>query len=154
MISLFLPWIEIADSDIVNNGFSKILGITGILLFLLNAFILFLLFHNKYKEIFKNMFHIFMKDSIGITFVSIFLLLTTTNSLFLIEGLHTFQQGILFGNGIILSIIGGVFCLFGGIMISRGKIQPTLFNSGSDYDENAYDLQRKIDEKNNMKLPF
>lgn len=138
----------------VNSGFSKILGITGILLFLLNTFILFLLFHNKYKEIFKNIFHVFMKDGVGITFVSVFLLLTTTNSIFIIEGLKTFKQEIILWNGMILSIIGGVFCLIGGIIISKEKVLPTLFNSGSLNDELFSEDQKRIDEKNNMKLPF
>ncbi len=156
-ISLFLPWIEIIQSGIINNAFSKILGISGFIILLLNICILYLAFHHKNKEIYKNILHIFMKDGVGITFLSIFLLLTISNAIFIIEGLKTFQQWIILWNGILVWIVGSIFSIVWWIFLSREKNIPTLFNSDAPEIHSLEDFlqhESKVDEKNNMKLPF
>ena len=156
IISVFFPWIEILDSNIVHNGFSKILGITGIIILLLNSFILYLVLHSNTKEIFKNMFHIFMKDWVGITFLSVFLLLISTNAIFIAQGLFTFQKWIVLWNWVIISFVGSVFSLIGGIILSRQKVHASIFTQHPENTQNweFHQTESKVDEKNNMKLPF
>lgn len=159
IISLFFPWIEILDSDVnlIKSGFSKILWITGIILLFLNMFILFLVFQHKNKEIVKNMLSIFLKDGVAITFLSTFILLVSVNSIFLIEWLKTFQQGIILWNGVIISLVSAVFCVVWGVMITKTKGNTTIFNPDYSYTDDNFDWlhhESKVDEKNNMKLPF
>jgi len=154
IVSIFFPWVEILDSNIIHNGFSKILGITGIIILLLNSFILYLVFHSNTKEIFKNMLHIFMKDGVGITFLSVFLLLITTNAIFTIQWLLTFQTWVVLWNGVIMSFVGSVFCMIGWIILSKQKTQTSIFTEHWYGQENIWEYESKVDEKNNMKLPF
>ncbi len=155
IISLFLTWVDSVWSFIVWSVFNDVLWITWYLFVLLYLILLALIFSSRNYLIIKNMLQISIKDWFLVVLLSIFNLLLTINSAYIISWLSVFKEWIFFGKWIIFSIIWAIFCIIWWILIVRTKDKVGIF-SGNISDENA-DLEEEkhiIDEKNNMKLPF
>lgn len=151
-IWIFLNWFDTYDGVISWNGFHKILWVTGYILLLLNIKILFFIFWQKTKETIKNIFSFHIKDAIVIVMFVSFWFIISINSVFIIENIQIFQEGIILWKGIIYVIVGYTLGMFGWFFHLYSKTKTSIYIES----ENQEFLWENIIEenKNNMKLPF
>ncbi|MDD5769393.1 MAG: hypothetical protein PHE25_00345 [Candidatus Gracilibacteria bacterium] len=153
-ISLFMNWTESTNLNHIGNSFKSILGLTGYILFIINIKIFFIIFSKTLKELMKSYFNFNIKDGIIIIFLGVFGLFFTINSLFVIQNFSYFTDGILIGKGVIVSIIGYIFIIIGGIWLMNLKTNTSIYIEGFEETDNDKHGDKDDLSKNNMKLPF
>ncbi|MDP5039194.1 MAG: hypothetical protein NWP80_02000 [Candidatus Gracilibacteria bacterium] len=155
IFSIFSTWIKSTNQTIDGNAFSKIFGITGIILIFINLIILFIVFNKDKQEKVKSVFNLVIKDGNLIVILFIFSLLLNINSVYIINGLEIFKASVIVGEGLIFGIIGSIFGIIGGYLIMKEKsTKGVIIEEKQDYALDIILNKGKIDEKNNMKLPF
>lgn len=152
-VSLFMGWIGSSDNSIQWNAFHGLLGLNGLILLCIYVSIFFIVLNTKQKDSLKKLLHLNTKDGVFLFFLCIFALTCSVNSLFVIDNLSILKSGIVFGQGIIFSLIGNIFALVGGIWLLTEKTKTAIYIDETDSDVLIHDPSA-IDEQNNMKLPF
>lgn len=149
-ISLFMPWIKQTWSGITWNSFSSITGNIWYIIFTFIFIILFLLLSNRNKEKIKLHINISFQNYFLILLFWAFTIIICIMSLSFINGLHTFQEDIIYQKGWILALSSWILITFWWYLLRKEYLTHNLWVF-VDNDEN---IISQIDKKRNMKLPF
>lgn len=148
-ISLFLTWIKSNDTNISWNVFNKITLNSWIIISILLFIILFLLFSYNKKEKIKKSANIIFRDYIIIIFISIILLVSEINNIWVILWLEIFNSGITYWNWIIIEIISTIFLFIWWFLLKN-----EYYWANNIYINDSREIKKDFEEKNNTKLPF
>jgi len=151
LISLYMDWINSLNWEIVQNTFWQLLWISWYIMFILNLIILFIIFSNNKKEYLKIVTKFFFKDWNFIVILWLFNLLLIINNIFIIKWLAFFSKEIIYWRWGIISIIWTLFVIIWWVLLIKEQNKVLLYVN-DDYCK--WDKIEKVDEKNNMKLPF
>ncbi|MBW7954403.1 hypothetical protein H3C61_01180 [Candidatus Gracilibacteria bacterium] len=150
-IGLFLNWFLAVDGKFIGSGFHQIIGITGYILLLLNLSILFLIFSKKFKNSLKIFLNLQVKDDYIILFFILFGIIFSINTIFIIENISFFKEGIILGQGLPLTIVGYILSFFGVSLNIYSKTKTSIYID-DNFGDNISETENK--NKSNMKLPF
>lgn len=153
--SLFLPWIDSKNIELVWSAFSSILWITGYVIFAILITILFFVIFKDTQEKIKSILNLIIKDWNLIIFLFIFCLILSINSIYFINWLSVFKQSVIIWIWIIWSIIWEIFWIIWWYLLlkEKTKIWIIIEDNSGDYLRHILDKTENQD-KNNMKLPF
>ena len=160
-ISLFFPWISSVDSIVGDTSasiesfwaFSKILGFSGIFIFLSLAIIAFSILSIRAKERLRFFSLIHISEYSSCLIWSLFIIILCIQKFLLISWLQVFSSNILYGKGIILCTTASFFIFIAAIIIKtehRKKIYGSYIYEWKDFKNTSYTPE----DKSNMKLPF
>jgi len=153
--SLFLPWIDAKNIELVGNWFSNILWITWyVILIILLKLTFFVIFKNTQEKI-KSILNLIIKDGNLIIFLFTFCLILSVNTVYYINWLSIFKQSILIWIWIIWSIIWEIFWIIWWYLLLKEKTKTSIIiedNSDPYIDQILW--KNNTQDKNNMKLPF
>lgn len=151
LASLFFPWVvDTGESSLQWNAFTTLVWNLGFPLLFLFFVIIFLLFSQTKKERLKLHTNISFQNYAILLNIGLFVVLSGIISLSFINGLKTFEDTLIYGNGIILSICSGIILCYGSILLRKEYKNSNIETFISD----TWELKERIIPKNNMKLPF
>lgn len=151
LASLFFPWVvDTGESSLQWNAFTSLVWNLGFPLLFLFFVIIFLLFSQTKKERLKLHTNISFQNYAILLNIGLFVVLSGIISLSFINGLKTFEDTLIYGNGIILSICSGIILCYGSILLRKEYKNSNIETFISD----TWELKERIIPKNNMKLPF
>lgn len=151
LASLFFPWVvDTGESSLQWNAFTSLVWNLGFPLLFLFFVIIFLLFSQTKKERLKLHTNISFQNYAILLNIGLFVVLSGIISLSFINGLKTFEDTLIYGNGIILSICSGIILCYGSILLRKEYKNSNIETFISD----TWELKERIITKNNMKLPF
>lgn len=155
IISLFMSWVDSVDNFISWNIFTPVIGLTWYIFLIIYLVCLFLIISKKNYIIIKNIINFSIKDWIILTILSIFSLLLSINTIYIINWLSTFKEWIFFWRWVVFCVIWSILMIVWWIMIIKNKDKVSVFWVNIE-EENSLVSEEKtiVDEKNNMKLPF
>lgn len=152
--SLFLRWTDSVVDNHVWNAFKNLLWITGYILFIINIKMFFIIFSQKIKESLKSFFGFNVKDGIIIVFLWVFWLLTTINTVFIINNFSYFTTWIIIWKWIIFSVIWYTFSVIWWVLMMKTKTKTSIYIEDDQEQILQNSHENDNSEKNNMKLPF
>jgi hypothetical protein len=151
LASLFFPWvIDTGESGLEWTSFTTLVWNLGFPLLFLFFVIIFLLFSQTKKERLKLHTNISFQNYAILLNIGLFVVLSGIISLSFINGLKTFEDTLIYGNWIILSICSGIMLCYGSILLRKEYKNSNIETFVSD----TWELKERIIPKNNMKLPF
>ena len=151
LASLFFPWvIDTGESGLEWTSFTTLVWNLGFPLLFLFFVIIFLLFSQTKKERLKLHTNISFQSYAILLNIGLFVVLSGIISLSFINGLKTFEDTLIYGNWIILSICSGIMLCYGSILLRKEYKNSNIETFVSD----TWELKERIIPKNNMKLPF
>ena len=149
-VSLFFPWIIDVQAGITWNAFNSLTWNIWYLLTLILFIPIFLTFSTNHKDKIKLYTNISVKNHFLVLTVWFFVLSFSIITLSFVNGLHTFFENTIYWNGVILSMTAGIIILIGWFMIRN-----EYYKESSEIILNAFNQNKeKVQEKDNMKLPF
>lgn len=151
LASLFFPWvIDTGESGLEWTSFTTLVWNLGFPLLFLFFVIIFLLFSQTKKERLKLHTNISFQNYAILLNIGLFVVLSGIISLSFINGLKTFEDTLIYGNWIILSICSGIMLCYGSILLRKEYKNSNI----ETFVSNTWELKERIIPKNNMKLPF
>ena len=152
IVSLFLPWIDIASNieKETYNSFSYLTWMIGYFLIFLDIFLLFIAVSNRRKEKFKLNTRLFFRDNSVIIISWILILIFSLNTFFLIKWLAILESSYVPGKWLILSFVSAIIIIFAGIMENK----KTKLENYSLVTNDSNTKEKNIENDRNMKLPF
>jgi len=149
-ISLYIPWVIDTDASLEWNSFSSLSWNVWYLLTIVLFLPIFIIFSTNYKEKLKLYSNISIKNHFMIITSWLVIISFCILSLNFITWLQTLSKHLSFWNWIILTLTSWII-IFIWWMIIRKK----YYKNNSKIILNNWDYkEEKIDEKNNMILPF
>ncbi len=160
-ISLFFPWSESVttiisswNANIENlTAFSPLLWWIGYFLLIFLLVMTFFTFSIQKKEKIKYLSSYHITDFIALSVWATFIIILCIHTFILISGLKVFSWNIHHSHGIILCLCWSIISIFWSIVISweyRKNIKWSYINNASKWQWEPF----KVEEKDNMKLPF
>lgn len=151
--SLFMNWIDSTSPNSINvwNSFSDLAGRTWVTLLILQIFIVFLIFSKKNKEKLKLSIDSHIKDFSLIIISWIFTIVVSINALNFAYWLHTFAYDLIYWAWIISEICAWIMITAWWIWLRKefyNNLNKVYVNESED------DEKEKIEDDNNMSLPF
>ena len=150
LTSLFLPWIKDTSNNISWNSFTSINGNTGYIILVIVFLIWFLVLSNNNKEKLKLHAKISFQNYLLILLFGIFTTLICFISISYINWLQVFAKNIVYQQGWILALSSWIIIIFGWYIMRKEYFSSNL----SVFVDNDENIISKVDQKNNMKLPF
>lgn len=149
-ISLFQSWVIDNSQDISWTSFSSISWNIGyvFLLFILTIFFVLLSTNNKQKI--KHYTSISFKNHSFIGAIGIFSIFTIGMSISFIHGFSNIYQNLSYSNGGIVALTWAIIITFWAYLMRR---ESKKLNIDTFIDQN-WEIKEKINNKNNMTLPF
>ncbi len=151
LASIFLPWVvDTWKTAHTWNAFTTLVWNIWYPLFILFFVIIFLLFSQNKKERLKLHTNVSFQNYVILINIWVFVVISWIISLSFVNGLKTFEENILYWNGIILSICAGILLCYGSLQLRKEYKNSNIETFVSD----TWELKERIIPKNNMKLPF
>lgn len=150
IFSLFQSWIIDNVQDVSWSSFSSISWNIGYILLLTCLTIFFVILSTNKKQKLKHYTSISFRNHTIIGSIGIFTILTVIMSISFIHGFSNIYQNLMYWNWGIIALTWGFVMTFWAYLIRKENKKMNI----DTFISHHWELKEKVDNKNNMTLPF